>query len=161
MSILTMQRGPPPVHVSHALRSAPLRRYIAKHGETVSLTLRGTQKVSLSYAHHQRPQYPGSGLQRKEKSHPDAAPGLAQALQPQEAKPFGRRGDRAGTSGLNLRLRQDEENILDRKKGEGKFYWKGSPGGWAEDLTPEQVETVENITAPLLERYYAEDQTSG
>jgi Sulfotransferase domain len=48
------------------------------------------------------------------------------------------------------------ENIPDRKKGSGKFYRKGSPGGWANDLTPEQVEIVESITAPLLDRYYAE-----
>jgi hypothetical protein len=53
------------------------------------------------------------------------------------------------------------ENIPDRKKGAGKFYRKGSPGGWAEDLTPEQVETVESITAPLLRRYYAEDRPPG
>jgi hypothetical protein len=52
------------------------------------------------------------------------------------------------------------ENIPDRKKGAGKFYRKGSPGAWAEDLTPEQVETVEGITAPLLSRYYAEDRPS-
>lgn len=50
------------------------------------------------------------------------------------------------------------ENIPDRKKGSGKFYRKGSPGGWADDLTQEQVETVESITAPLLDRYYAEDR---
>jgi hypothetical protein len=50
------------------------------------------------------------------------------------------------------------ENIPDRKKGAGKFYRKGSPGGWAEDLTPEQIETVEGITAPLLARYYAADR---
>ncbi|HEX6709150.1 MAG TPA: sulfotransferase [Rubrobacter sp.] len=50
------------------------------------------------------------------------------------------------------------ENIPDRKKGSGKFYRKGSPGGWAEDLTPEQVEIVEGITAPILDRYYAEDR---
>jgi hypothetical protein len=50
------------------------------------------------------------------------------------------------------------ENIPDRKKGSGKFYRKGSPGGWAEDLTLEQVEAVESITAPLLDRYYAEDR---
>ena len=31
------------------------------------------------------------------------------------------------------------ENIPDRKKGAGKFYRKGSPGGWSEDLTPEQI----------------------
>ena len=50
------------------------------------------------------------------------------------------------------------ENIPERKKGAGKFYRKGSPGGWAEDLTTEQAATVENITAPILERYYAEDR---
>jgi len=52
------------------------------------------------------------------------------------------------------------ENIPDGKKGAGKFYRKGSPGGWAENLTPEQVETVESITAPLLQRCYAEDRPS-
>lgn len=46
------------------------------------------------------------------------------------------------------------ENIPDKEKGEGKFYRKASPGGWKEDLTPEQVETVERITAPLIEEYY-------
>jgi len=49
------------------------------------------------------------------------------------------------------------ENIPDKKKGSGKFYRRGSPGGWAEDLSPEQVKSVESITAPLLDRYYAED----
>jgi hypothetical protein len=49
------------------------------------------------------------------------------------------------------------ENIPDRKKGAGKFYRKGSPGGWTEDLSPEQVEIVESITAPVLKRYYAEN----
>jgi sulfotransferase family protein len=53
------------------------------------------------------------------------------------------------------------ENIPESKKGAGKFYRRGSPGGWAEDLTPEQVETVESITAPILERYYAEDRPPG
>ncbi len=48
------------------------------------------------------------------------------------------------------------ENIPERKKGSGKFYRKGSPGGWTEDLTPEQVEAVGSITTPLLERYYPE-----
>jgi hypothetical protein len=50
------------------------------------------------------------------------------------------------------------ENIPDKKKGSGKFYRRGSPGGWAEDLTPEQVKSVESITAPLLDRYYAQDE---
>jgi hypothetical protein len=46
------------------------------------------------------------------------------------------------------------ENIPPEKRGEGKFYRKATPGGWQEDLTPEQVETVERITAPLLRTFY-------
>jgi hypothetical protein len=48
------------------------------------------------------------------------------------------------------------ESIPEDKKGEGKFYRKAKPGGWREDLTPEQVKTVERITAPLLEEFYPE-----
>jgi hypothetical protein len=29
-------------------------------------------------------------------------------------------------------------------------------GSWREDLTPEQVRTIERITAPLLNEYYPE-----
>ena len=46
------------------------------------------------------------------------------------------------------------ENIAEDEKGEGKFYRKAKPGGWREDLTPEQVKTVERITAPLLDELY-------
>jgi LPS sulfotransferase NodH len=46
------------------------------------------------------------------------------------------------------------ENIPQEEKGEGKFYRKATPGGWREDLTPEQVEIVERITAPILEEFY-------
>jgi hypothetical protein len=46
------------------------------------------------------------------------------------------------------------ENVPEHKKGEGKFYRKASPGGWREDLTERQIETVERITAPLLEEFY-------
>jgi hypothetical protein len=46
------------------------------------------------------------------------------------------------------------ENIPEEEKGEGKFYRKGEPGGWREDLTPEQVEIVERITAPILSEFY-------
>ncbi len=46
------------------------------------------------------------------------------------------------------------ENIPEEEKGEGKFYRKATPGGWREDLTPEQVQIVESITAPLLEEFY-------
>ena len=46
------------------------------------------------------------------------------------------------------------ENIPEEEKGKGKFYRKASPGGWKEDLTPEQARMVESITAPLLEEFY-------
>jgi hypothetical protein len=48
------------------------------------------------------------------------------------------------------------ENIPEEKKGEGKFYRKATPGGWKEDLTPEQAEMVERVTAPLLKELYPE-----
>ncbi len=46
------------------------------------------------------------------------------------------------------------ENIPEEDKGEGKVFRKASPGGWREDLTPQQVEIVERITAPLLKEFY-------
>jgi hypothetical protein len=48
------------------------------------------------------------------------------------------------------------ENVPEENKGEGKFHRKATPGGWQEDLTPEQVETVERLTAAFLEEYYGE-----
>jgi hypothetical protein len=50
------------------------------------------------------------------------------------------------------------EKMPEKKKGPGKFYRKATPGGWAEDLTPEQIATVEEITAPILKEYYAKDR---
>jgi len=49
------------------------------------------------------------------------------------------------------------ENIPQEEKGEGKFYRKATPGGWREDLTPEQAQIVEQITAPLLREFYQRD----
>ncbi len=46
------------------------------------------------------------------------------------------------------------ENVPEEEKGEGKFHRKATPGGWREDLTEEQAQTVERITAPLLEEFY-------
>jgi hypothetical protein len=46
------------------------------------------------------------------------------------------------------------EAIPKEEKGEGKFRRKAKPGGWREDLTPEQAEVVERITAPLLKEFY-------
>jgi hypothetical protein len=48
------------------------------------------------------------------------------------------------------------ENIPEEKRGEGKFYRKATPGGWRDDLTPEQAEAVESETAPLLAELYPE-----
>lgn len=48
------------------------------------------------------------------------------------------------------------ENIPEDKKGEGKFYRKGKPDSWKEDLTEEQARAVERVTAPLLKELYPE-----
>ena len=52
------------------------------------------------------------------------------------------------------------ENVPEEEKGEGKFYRKATPGGWREDLTPEQIEIVERITAPLLKEFYSYEKPS-
>ena len=49
------------------------------------------------------------------------------------------------------------ENIPEDQKGEGKFYRKAKPGSWREDLTPEQAEAIERITAPLMKEYYSHE----
>jgi hypothetical protein len=46
------------------------------------------------------------------------------------------------------------ENIPEDEKGQGKFYRKATPGSWREDLTPGQVEIVEQVSAPLLKEFY-------
>jgi hypothetical protein len=46
------------------------------------------------------------------------------------------------------------ENIPEEEKGQGKFYRKATPGSWREDLTPGQVEIVEQVSAPLLREFY-------
>ncbi len=46
------------------------------------------------------------------------------------------------------------ENIPEDRKGEGKFHRKAQPGGWQEDLSPDQARIVEDITAPLLREFY-------
>src|SRR5215213_11112048 len=51
------------------------------------------------------------------------------------------------------------EKIPAEQKGEGKKRRKAKPGGWQEDLTPRQVEIVEDITAPLLKEFYPDAST--
>jgi len=50
------------------------------------------------------------------------------------------------------------ENIPEEEKGPGKIRRKASPGGWREDLTPEQIAIVEEEAAPILDRFYAGDR---
>jgi hypothetical protein len=44
--------------------------------------------------------------------------------------------------------------IPDSEKGSGKFYRKAEPGGWKDDLSAEQIKLIEDITGPLLSKYY-------
>jgi hypothetical protein len=46
------------------------------------------------------------------------------------------------------------ENIPEEEKGEGRIRRKATPGRWRQDLTPEQIELVESIVAPLLKELY-------
>jgi hypothetical protein len=50
-------------------------------------------------------------------------------------------------------VRHSWEKVPEKEKGAGKFYRKATPGGWREDLTPEQARIVEDITAPLIEEF--------
>ena len=51
--------------------------------------------------------------------------------------------------------KHSRENVPAEKKGRGKFYRRASPSSWREDLTPEQVSTVETITRPIPEEFYS------
>jgi len=53
------------------------------------------------------------------------------------------------------------EAIPEDMKGQGKFYRKASPGGWEEDLTPRQIEIVEEISGPLLDEFYSRRNPAG
>ncbi len=50
--------------------------------------------------------------------------------------------------------RHSWENIPKQDKGSGKFYRKGQPGSWKEDLTSDQIKIVEDITEPLISKLY-------
>jgi len=46
------------------------------------------------------------------------------------------------------------ENIPADQKGPGKPRRKATPGGWKEDLTPEQAEIVKEIASPVFNEFY-------
>jgi hypothetical protein len=68
-------------------------------------------------------------------------------------------------SGLDIHVDEEQlkqvvqrhawENIPEERKGLDKPRRKAKPGGWKEDLTPEQAKIVEEITAPVLEEFYS------
>jgi hypothetical protein len=45
------------------------------------------------------------------------------------------------------------------RKGPGRKRRKAKPGGWRDDLTPEQVKTVEDSCQPVLEAFYADSES--
>ncbi len=46
------------------------------------------------------------------------------------------------------------EKIPDSEKGRDKFFRKGQPGSWKDDLSPEQIKLIEKMTGPILSKYY-------
>jgi hypothetical protein len=55
--------------------------------------------------------------------------------------------------------KHDWENVPAKLKGADKPRRKAKPGGYLEDLTPEQVRIVEDITGPILKEFYPEQET--
>jgi len=46
------------------------------------------------------------------------------------------------------------EKIPETEKGKDKFFRKAQPGGWKDDLSQDQIRLIEDITGPLLSRYF-------
>jgi Sulfotransferase domain len=46
------------------------------------------------------------------------------------------------------------EQIPESEKGKDKFFRKAQPGSWKDDLSPEQIKLIEDITGPILSKYY-------
>jgi hypothetical protein len=53
------------------------------------------------------------------------------------------------------------ENIPQRQKGPNKPRRKAKPGGWREDLTPEQARIVAEITTPIMNEFYPDWERAG
>jgi hypothetical protein len=51
-------------------------------------------------------------------------------------------------------LKHAWERIPESEKGKDKFFRKAQPGGWSEDLSSEQIKLIEDITGPIIEKYY-------
>jgi hypothetical protein len=44
--------------------------------------------------------------------------------------------------------------VPESEKGKDKFFRRAQPGSWRGDLSPEQIRIIEDITGPILSRYY-------
>ena len=44
--------------------------------------------------------------------------------------------------------------VPEEEKGKDKFFRKAQPGSWREDLSSEQVKLIEDVTGPILSKYY-------
>ena len=51
-------------------------------------------------------------------------------------------------------LKHSWTRIPNSEKGKDKFFRRAQPEGWKADLSPEQIEIIENITGPILSKYY-------
>ncbi len=68
----------------------------------------------------------------------------------------------AGEADLSRAVaRHSWKNVPEEEKGAGKFYRKGTPGGWREDLTPGQAAIVEEMAAPIIREFYAGREDAG
>jgi hypothetical protein len=69
-------------------------------------------------------------------------------------------------SALEIPVKDDElalavekhawESIPENEKGPGKFYRKAKPGGWKEELTKDQIRTIEEVTNPIIKEFYGD-----
>jgi hypothetical protein len=51
-------------------------------------------------------------------------------------------------------LKHSWSRVPDSEKGKDRFFRKAQPEGWRDDLSTEQIKIIEDITGPLLFRYY-------
>jgi hypothetical protein len=51
-------------------------------------------------------------------------------------------------------MKHSWSRIPESEKGKSKFFRKAQPEGWREDLSPEQIKLIEDITGPILSKYY-------
>ncbi len=51
-------------------------------------------------------------------------------------------------------LKHSWTRLPESEKGKDKFFRRAQPGSWRDDLSPEQIKIIEDITGPILSKYY-------